>query len=121
MKKIKQCSLVFVGILSFVTIKTCLATDEENQGFSGVSSYIPIQSRTTFYKFKALKNRTVGELYDTKEEGNQYLDRVGNNQFISTDCSINIGNIVTSNEYSDKENVVIIDGDVINAGRCDRR
>ena len=113
----KYIAKVFI-ITSLLQTATANATDEDNLGFSGVSSYMPTHTRTTFYKFKALQNRTVGEIYDTEDNGNRTLDRIGNNQFISSDCSINIGNIVSNNDFSDKENVVIIDGDVINAGRC---
>lgn len=96
-----------------------------HSGFSGLPYFVPRQSRLTLYKYRALANKHEGEANDL-ESAQYYTDQFSEGVIIPgsavNDCSINIGNIFTdgtTGNFGDKENVVIIDGDVVNAGRCD--
>jgi len=101
-------------------------------GFSGLPSAIPREggTRNSYFKAKAYLNRQKSQgLRDGPEfrrdisnralgfNPSQAYNDVGG---LANDCSINIGNIIANNKNNpgQQETMVIIEGDVINAGNC---
>ncbi len=90
----------------------------ELQGYSGLNHFVPVGTRNALYKSHAIRSRVVSELGDLGEDMDRWRG-IG----VLGECGINIGNTISDNNapgnMGDKENIVIIDGDVVNVGECD--
>lgn len=100
--------------------------DDRHLGFSGIEYHVPRKARMVLYKYKAQKNRSLSEAGafedDTRgvtEMSNSLRQVTGVDQDVVADCSIAIGNNDKPDLFSPKEQVVIIEGDVVNLGNCD--
>ncbi|MES2664037.1 MAG: hypothetical protein V4629_12130 [Pseudomonadota bacterium] len=96
-------------------------------GFSGVQYHIPRGTRPTWYKYQATRNKMRGDGKNLAQDVQNSLNAQGaeslrRNYTVSDgytgDCAISIGNVSKSPLAGRSDNVVIIDGDVINAGDC---
>lgn len=96
-------------------------------GFSGIEYHIPRNTRMVLYKYKSKKNRSLAEASEIEADTrgvvqmSDSLRRVtAIDQDVVADCSIAIGNNTQPDIFSPKEQVVIIEGDVVNLGQCDQ-
>lgn len=118
---------VVMSVLSLPLVSTVHAeqhSSRSHSGFSGLPYFVPRSSRLTLYKYRAMTSKEEGQMHD-KEGLQHFSDPFSDGVIVPgsavSDCSINIGNIFsdgTTGNFGDKENVVIIDGDVVNAGNC---
>lgn len=100
--------------------------DDRHVGFSGLEYHVPRNTRMVLYKYKAQKNRSISEAGELESatrgirENTDALRRVTSvDQDVVADCSISIGNNTRPDIFAPKEQVVIIEGDVVNLGDCD--
>jgi len=100
--------------------------NDRHLGFSGIEYHVPRNTRMVLYKYKAQKNRSLAEgtavEADTRGilEMSDSLRRVqAIDSDVVADCSISIGNNTKPDIFAPKEQVVIIEGDVVNLGNCD--
>lgn len=127
LKKIKHS---ICAVLSLFLMNTAFADvqmpDNDNIGFSGIEYHVPRNARMVLYKYKARKNATLSEAgaieadtRDVLEMSDSLRTVTGVDQDVVADCSIAIGNNNSTDIFSRKEQVVIIEGDVVNLGNCD--
>lgn len=100
--------------------------EDRHLGFSGLEYHVPRNTRMVLYKYKAQKNRSLSEAGELESatrgirENSDALRRVTSvDQDVVADCSISIGNNSKPDIFAPKEQVVIIEGDVVNLGNCD--
>lgn len=123
----KSLSLIIIsialGLFSLNVIGEALLNPNGHAGFSGIEYHMPNSTRLTWYKYKAKKNKLLsegGQLDDDLSSQFSRTDRTVNiGDDIYSECAVNIGNIDADSLFGRTENVVIIDGDVVNAGECD--
>lgn len=106
----------------------------QSQAFSGLNHFIPTHARLPVYKLKAQRSRVrtrASELANQPPWGNTGTNGYGSFGFggapgletAAANCSLNIGNITPGQgaaSFGDKETIVFIEGDVINASNCSR-
>ncbi len=113
-----------VGLLSVSSPVQASEGARGHSGFSGLPYFVPRHSRLTLYKYRAVANKEGVSAHD-QESLHTYEDAFSRGVILPgsavSDCSVNIGNIFSDGStcnFGNKENVVIIDGDVVNAGDC---
>jgi len=99
--------------------------DDKHIGFSGIEYHVPRNTRMVLYKYKANKNKTIGEAGQLDNDTRQIREFTENNRTtrgvdsdLVSDCGIAIGNTSKPDLFAPKEQVVIIEGDVVNLGEC---
>jgi len=119
------CSIFGVTLASSAFADIQMPNDR-HLGFSGIEYHVPRNTRMVLYKYKSQKNRSrseAGQLEsDTRgiTEMSDSLRRVtAFDSDVVSDCSIAIGNNAKPNVFAPREQVVIIEGDVVNLGQCD--
>ncbi len=114
------CLITLLCIVAISTVLNLTHAEVKLQGFSGLNHFVPVGSRRAVYKAKAFKAREhaladdLGKIPET--ETYKRLAEIG-------ECSISIGNSYTQergNGSLNRQPVVIVEGDVVNVGRCNR-
>ncbi len=115
-----RASLVMTRMTMVIFVVSAYSTASsggELQGYSGLNHFVPVGTRNALYKSHAIRSRVVSELGDLEDMGR--WRGIG----VLGECGISIGNTISDNNapgnMGDKENIVIIDGDVVNVGKCD--
>lgn len=101
--------------------------DDRHLGFSGIEYHAPRKARMVLYRYKAQKNRSLSEVGAFEAQSRDVLEMsdgrrriIGVDSDIAADCSISIGNNNSTKPdiFSPREQVVVIEGDVVNLGNC---
>ena len=124
-------TLIFMIIcpVQLLIAGTVKIPDDRHIGFSGIEYHVPRDTRMVIYQYKAKKNKRISETGQLESGTRQILNaseegRVNQRQFnavdgdLVTDCGISIGNTSKPDIFAPKEQVVIIEGDVVNLGDC---
>ena len=100
--------------------------NDRHLGFSGIEYHVPRNTRMVLYKYKAKKNKTISETGELEADTRGVLEMSDSlrtvravDSDVVADCSISIGSNSNTDIFAPKEQVVIIEGDVVNLGNCD--
>ena len=126
--------IIFLFGLQNLYAGTVNIPDDRHIGFSGIEYHVPRDTRMTLYQYKARKNQNLSEAGELESRSQPVLDQRFNQQqtetvngktfhtvdnHLVTDCGISIGNTAKPDLFAPKEQVVIIEGDVVNLGECE--
>lgn len=116
----KKICLLLVSVFFYFFGSIVVAADLV--GFSGLNYFVPVGARNALYKAHASQARAISA--DAQKKSFLASAQNGDGLAAVGDCSISIGNQQANQRDSlgrfigSKDNIVIVDGDVVNVGKC---